>query len=105
MHLSEAFVIVVRLAELLGVSHINKLPGLWRCQIDDHWSIAINAKEAAIESIPTHHMSVEYNGWPAALLNPFQGAFVISEHVNEDTFIAAVKARIAKEENTKAMSA
>ena len=95
--ISEAFAVVVELATALGVKRINELPGTWDVQIDEHWKVRVNAQKTELDCIPPYHASVEWNGFPAGLFSPAGGIIAAGELANEASFIAAVRARIAKE--------
>lgn len=93
---------IVELAEAIGVKAINNLPGCWEVQVDDRWRIAVNAhtdgrKTESGVDVPGGHFYVEFNGWPAGLLTFRGGTIAAGEAANEDTFIAALDARIEKE--------
>lgn len=95
--ISEAFYELMKLGSRLGVSNINELPGCWEHQVNEHWFIAVNAHEAPIKcskvaDVPPIHCYVEYNGWPAGLINPRGGTIAAGECANEDAFIKAVRA-------------
>jgi len=76
--LSEAFLEIANLAERLGVSEINKLPGCWEHQIDQRWWIAVNSHGFESEcsmgtKVPPLSAYVQFNGWPAGIINPYGG--------------------------------
>ena len=108
--IGEAFMAIVELSLALGVSKINTLPGCWQHKIDEYWSVAVNghqeeialASDAAFPgaqgiSVPPFHAYVEYNGWPAGLLDPYGGSIAGGSAANEDTLIAAVRAAMPQE--------
>lgn len=95
--LSEAFCEVAALAERLGIKNIASHGRPWVHKIDDSWVLAINGTKEPQECRPEgtmgadiqpFHMAVWYNGWLAALLNPYEGVFL---NGSENDFIAAVK--------------
>lgn len=86
--LSTAFYMVARLADKLGEAPIkNKV---WTHKLDDHWSIKINGFHDEKESIPPYHMMIEFNGFPAGCVSPWEGVFAAGTKANEDAFIDAV---------------
>ena len=101
--LIEAFMKIAELGNALGAAPLNKHPACWECKVDKRWKIAVNAhKEPKVSSmskvpIEPFHAYVEFNGWPAGLLNPYGGTIAAGECANEDTFIAAIEARIARQ--------
>ena len=97
--LCEAFALLAKLGNLLGVGPLNKHPGCWEFKIDEHWTIAINGhKEPTMcfsgSELMPFHCYVEYNGWPAGVFSPFGGIIAAGSCANENTFIEAVEKRI-----------
>lgn len=98
---SVVFSEIVALSTKLGVKNINQLDGCWEYCVDDQWWIAVNGhgtptkctKGTEVEPFGCY---VEYNGWPAGILNPFGGIIAYGSEVNEDTLIAALVARAAQ---------
>lgn len=100
---TEAFAEIAALAERLGVSNIVAQPGCWEHQIDDRWWMAVNPhKEPTACSkgadVPAMSAVLEFNGWPAGIIDPFGGIIAAGAAANEDTLIAALKAAGRKEE-------
>jgi len=92
----EAMTATVDLAQRLGISHINKLPGCWEHRVDDAWSISLNGhREPTLNSqgieVPPFSVYVEFNGLPAGVFNAFGGTIAAGAVANERTFIAALK--------------
>lgn len=60
------------------------------------WRLVINGDETEAQwrhvKIPPFHLYVEYNGWPAGFLNPYDGVIAAGTHANEATLIAALEA-------------
>lgn len=98
--IAEAFIAVVELAESLGVSHLNELPGLWTIDVDSQWSISVNGHKEPIGHVPPYHVEVAFNGWPAGLFSPAGGWIAAGEAANERAFVEAVWARIKKEKQS-----
>lgn len=97
MQITEAFSVVVQLADKLGVKKINEIEGCWEVDINEKWSLALNGhREPTKDShgceVPPFQMAVTYNGCPAGIIGP-HGGFIFSG--GEDEFIAAVKERLA----------
>lgn len=94
---SLVFALIVDLGNKSGASPITKFDGCWEKQIDTQWWIAVNGHKAPVKcshgaEVPPVHCYIEYNGWPAGLLNPFEGTLAAGECANEDTFVEALKA-------------
>lgn len=87
------FYAVSKLCEVLKESPIKDK--VWEHKIDDHWFIKINGHGKDMEGIPPFHMTIEYDGFPAGILSPFEGTIVAGEAVNEDAFIEAVEKKLA----------
>ena len=85
---------LANLAEAMGVSHINKLPGLWECKIDEKWSVKVNGHAETVENLPPYRCLVEYNGWPAGVVSPFDGVIAAGVDANEDALIKAIRKKI-----------
>ena len=114
IEITEAFDVVVELAVELGVKGINELEGAWICKIDKHWVVAINGKDKPVaveiedsmgcQELQPFEMAIFFNGWLAGLLNPGGGMICAGKAANEDTFIAAVRARIEVEKLAKELA-
>lgn len=95
--LCEAFVAMAELAQALGVSHINNLPGCWEHQVDERWWLAMNGhNEPRVNSdgfeVSPFSAVLKFNGWPAGIVEPGGGVIAAGEAANEDTFIEALRA-------------
>ena len=113
----EAFVVLCDLADAVGAKQpLSEYAGCWEHKIDEKWFVACNAHQEpkAVVGIPggmahggkpfmldPFHAYVEYNGWTAGVFNPRNGTFAAGSGANEDTFIAAVLAAIAKTRATQ----
>lgn len=94
---------IFALFDNLGVKQIaHRYAG--RCfehKVDDQWWLAINANRGDVKcavgvTVPPMRIYVEYNGWPAALLDfTGSGEFVMGSAANEATFIAALQKAVA----------
>ncbi len=86
------FYAVSKLCEILKESPIKGK--VWEHKIDDHWFIKINGHSKEMQGIPAFHMTIEYNGFPAGIVSPFEGTIAAGEAANEDTFIEAVQKKL-----------
>lgn len=99
----EAFAVMAQLGNTVGAGPLSKHEACWEFQIDEQWKIAVNGhKEAKVCSLTTQPIEpfncyVEYNGWPAGIIDPRGGILAAGSDANENTFIDAMKARIEKE--------
>ena len=98
--ITEAFALLADLLVKSGATRLDLRPGAYEIVIDERWKAVINAHAEPVlwgsASIPPYHAALEYNGWPAGLMAANGGVIAAGECANEDTFIAAVKAAIAK---------
>jgi hypothetical protein len=97
----EAFDWIAQVGVAAGAAPLNKHPACWEYRIDDKWWLAVNGHRAPMlcshSEIPVDPFTayVEYNGWPAFLVNPRGGHGADGEGANEDTFIAALQRKLA----------
>ena len=92
-----AYIEAVDLAIRCGATEINKLPACWEHQIDDSWWIAINGHDTETKCstgarVPPFAVYVKFNGFPAGIILPRGGKFAAGIVVNEETFVAALRA-------------
>ena len=87
--MSIAFILCVDLALKRG--HKNIRDQVLALDVDGAWKITINGKSEACDNIPPYGVLVEFNGWPAGILDPGGGVIAAGEAANEDTLIAALK--------------
>lgn len=86
------FYVVSKLCEILKETPIRDK--VWEHKIDDHWFIKINGHSQEMKGIPAFHMTIEYDGFPAGIVSPFEGTIAAGEAVNEDVFIEAVEKKL-----------
>jgi hypothetical protein len=94
---SAVFAGIVELAIAKGAQSIRDLPGCWEMQIDAEWWVAVNGHA---ETTPCSHGAevapytayLEYNGWPAGIVNPKGGIVAAGEAANEGTLLRALEA-------------
>lgn len=102
----EAFAVLAELCVKLDAAPANKHPGCWETQIDERWWVALNGHNESKpctsgEVIKPFHCYITFNGWPAGVLTPYGGVIAAGECANEGAFIAAMRARIAREDVPK----
>ena len=92
--------LVVELALKRGAP--KPLTGLWTCEVDDHWAVALNGGDEDAKwggfTIPRFHCAVTFNGFPAGLFHAFGGTIAAGRAANEATFCAALRRALAREE-------
>ena len=96
MKIPEALSLTVDLALARGAKSIKDLPGCHEMAVDDHWWIAFNghADPTACSKgaeVPPYSLYIEWNGWPAGILNAGGGTIAAGTLANEDTYIEAVR--------------
>lgn len=98
--LSTLFLKLADLALAHGVKGIKHLPACWEVQIDERWWVAVNGHEVPVECsragqpVPAFSAYVEFNGWPAGVLDPFGGFLAAGHLANEANLTAAIDAAI-----------
>lgn len=96
MNLEKIFELVTELAIKDKVVPI--MDKIWERKIDKHWKIVVNGynetKELCGIEIPAYHIYVEFNGFPAGLINPFDGIICAGKEANIERFIGALETAI-----------
>lgn len=102
--ISEAFSVLIELAEALGVHDINLLPGAWEMKIDDEWTVAVNGHGQSIYAKPDgcqvgftinpYSAAIWHKGWVIGEIGVVDGVFIVKGA--EDRFINAVRSRIER---------
>lgn len=100
---SEVFMKIGELGFALGMRNINQLPGCWEHQVDEQWFIALNAHAEPTKcskgtTVPAFTAYIEFNGWPAGIVNAHGGTIAAGEAANETTLIAAINLAIREAE-------
>ena len=78
----------------------DKLIGI---ELDDHWKFWVNGYSepqkfitcGVEQTLAPFHAYIEFNGWPAGIVNHYGGAIAAGDLANETTFIEALKKDIA----------
>ena len=96
------FDLAAQIADKEGGVPLNKHNGCWVKKLDEHWTIAINGhgepKKYNNCDIPPYTMYVEFNGFPAGIVDPFGGVMATGELANEDALIAILKSVLGEAE-------
>jgi hypothetical protein len=100
--LSALFLKIAELAEAIGLRSIKSLPGCWEFQIDGTWWIAVNGHDEPMATskggtpVPPFMAYVEFNGWPAGLLDPYGGMLAAGTIANEAALTRAIETTITR---------
>jgi hypothetical protein len=100
------FEAIIEMCDRLGVQGIGSFPGCWEYEIDKHWWVAVNGHTEPVKAlsptdvkydrpgtdVPPFTAYVEFNGWPAGLIDPTGGVLAAGAAANEATFIEACAA-------------
>jgi hypothetical protein len=98
----EAFDKIAALGCLAGAAPLSQFAACWEYQVDAQWRIAVNGHDVPkktaddVQTVAPFECYVEYNGWPAGSFNPYGGVIAAGSCANEDAFIAALDAEIAR---------
>lgn len=98
---------IAELAVLLDAAPMLKHSGAWIHQVDEHWKVAVNGHRHVVAvpatadcmgvgELKPFEFAIFFNGWLAGIFDSFGGIFVFGGEANEDSFIAAMDAAIAK---------
>lgn len=95
----EAFSVLTDLVCAVDVAPLKNLPGMWEYQVSPEWWIAVNPHRGKAEcshgaEVEFGNCYIEFNGWPAGFITPYGGCIAAGALANEDTFIAAMKAKL-----------
>ena len=95
------FKLIADLGDKTGAAPATKFEGCWEHQVNDKWWLALNAHTHDVKcshgsEVPPFHCYIEYNGWPAGIVNPYGGEIVAHENANEDLLIAALEAALER---------
>ncbi len=101
MNVSEAFAAIIHFGLAMGMKDMGKRPGLWEQAVDEHWLIVLNPHKEVLKSsqgiqVPFGRCYIEFNGWPAGMIDPYGGVIAAGELANEAEFIAALKVATEK---------
>lgn len=107
VYVSEAYVRLCDLAIARGCpTPLSLLDGAFEVEIDSQWKAAINGhatqKDWRGVAIPPYGAAIEFNGWPAGLMDVHGGIFAAGECANENAFIEAIRAALSNIEGGKA---
>jgi hypothetical protein len=93
----------IALAEKRGGSPLNKHEGCWYVALDEHWEVAANGHGQPTKcdrfrqhagfapTVPPFSIYVEFNGWPAGVIDPYGCSIAAGEAANIFTLVEAVE--------------
>jgi hypothetical protein len=99
--LPESFVLAVDLAMAKGFRSIKDVPGCVEIEVDEHWRVSFNGHRQTAHTstgldVPPVTMAVEFNGWPAGLVNAGGGTIAAGALANEATLCEALRAALLR---------
>lgn len=92
--------LIAQLAIKHDAGPLYKHDGCWEHQVDSRWWIAVNGHKQPMPcshgpEVEPYHAYIEFNGWPAGIINPFEGTLATGEAANEQTLCEALEKAIA----------
>lgn len=97
----ESFGIVAELASNLGVTKVNRLPGLWKHDVDGEWAVEVNGNANEVEGVPPYSIKIRNKKYFVFGVVNAKGGMIVGGQEAEDAFIAAVRAAIKKMQPVK----
>ena len=100
--MSEAMLAIANLAIALNAHPVNQYEGCWEYQIDDDWWVALNGhkepcfNETSGGMVPGFSASIQFNGCPAGIIDPFGGCMAHHPNANESALISALNKATSK---------
>lgn len=93
-HLTE---LLLEYAFVSGVKAISGMEGLWKHDLDENWTIKCNGHDKEIESVPPYSWSIEFNGFPAGIIDVMTGEGIIcnGEAGNEENLRKVLESKIS----------
>lgn len=87
---------------LIGLKEANHielrtLPGCWVYTVDENWKIKVNGHKEEIDGVPPFSVWLEWNGWPAGIINPTGGLVAAGQAANLETLNLALTAAYVRD--------
>lgn len=100
--LERFFAALVALAGALDAMPMNRHEGCWELEIDEHWWLAVNGHRQPLEcsrgvAVAPFACYVEFNGFPAGIIDAGGGSFAAGSLANLDAMVEAMERRTAAE--------
>ena len=98
------WMLIADLAQHDGAAPMNKHEGCWVRRLDAQWVIAVNGhhepkryetEDGPGGEVPPFTCSVDFNGWPAGLIDPAGGVIAAGSIANLDAFMAALRKAVS----------
>lgn len=89
VRVSELFYLLVLLCQHRGHRVIKDQ--VVKLEIDKRWTATMNGHRTVQQNIPPFGAYIEYNGWPAGVIDAHGGAIAAGEAANERALIRAVR--------------
>lgn len=96
MIICEVFQAACEFAMSRGAERLRDQSGTWDSDVDDKWWISINAHAQDAEcsrglNVPPCSVYVEFNGWPAGVIDAAGGCIAAGKIANEEAFVTALR--------------
>jgi hypothetical protein len=88
--------VLVDLGSVAGFIPLNQHPGIVRFNVDDSWKLSMNGHTETIEQVPPFSVYVEFNGWPAGIIDPSGGCIAAGQLANLDTLLTAMRLKLGQ---------
>lgn len=88
-------ILVADYAQAMGATPLNRHDACWDSRIDDHWRIVANGHRQEIQHngvrVPPFSVYVEFNGFPAGILDAYGGLMAAGEAANARALARALR--------------
>jgi hypothetical protein len=84
--------LAVALRKKDGVPPPGKLEGLWIRKLDEQWLMKCNGHAEKIDGVPPFSFYIEFNGWPAGIIDAQGSTFAAGQLANFLTFVSVLEA-------------
>lgn len=96
MPINEVFSRIIDVLLARGFKSIKDLPACAETKIDEHWEVAVNGHDFPIAcshgvKVPPFTAYLQFNGWPAGLVTPYDGTMAAGQLANEEALLAALR--------------
>ncbi len=83
----ELYALIGQYGLAAGALSLRDTPGLWKAQIDESLSVAINPHPEVTDGIDPYHACLYWKDWPAAVLSPVGGTVIGDNDTDNETML------------------